>query len=212
MGRREVHKARTRDALRAAAMRLFTERGFDGVTMDDVASAAGVSRRTAFRYFRSKDDLVMTVPLDWIPLFDDAVAQVAGQPIGLRLRHASRAIATHVEADPEPVRTAVRLASTHPALADRYGAVSQQWINRLVAEIGGDGDVDAESRIRARMLGAAVMGVLDSVLEVWVERGGSMHALIDLGFDLLAPALDDLDGSPTSTQTRPPVDASTSRT
>lgn len=46
------------DELALVALKLFLERGFDSCSMDDVASAAQVSRRTLFRYFRSKNDLV----------------------------------------------------------------------------------------------------------------------------------------------------------
>ncbi len=46
------------DAIAVAAVALFARHGFDGVTMDDVAAASGVSRRTLFRHFASKADLV----------------------------------------------------------------------------------------------------------------------------------------------------------
>lgn len=57
MGLREEKKQRTRAALADAAMALFTERGFDQVTVAEVAAAAGVSVNTAFNYFPTKEDL-----------------------------------------------------------------------------------------------------------------------------------------------------------
>ncbi len=50
--------ATTRGELERVALRLFTERGFDATTVDDVAEAAGIGRRTFFRYFASKNDVV----------------------------------------------------------------------------------------------------------------------------------------------------------
>src|SRR3954453_14970140 len=50
--------ATTADRVSEVALELFAQRGFDETTMDDVASALGVGRRTVFRYFRSKNDLV----------------------------------------------------------------------------------------------------------------------------------------------------------
>ncbi|MER5202916.1 TetR family transcriptional regulator [Streptomyces sp. NPDC002825] len=58
-GLRERKKARTRQALSDAAIALFLERGFDGVSVAEVAAAAEVSKPTLFRYFPAKEDLVL---------------------------------------------------------------------------------------------------------------------------------------------------------
>ncbi|MFD9407368.1 TetR/AcrR family transcriptional regulator [Streptomyces sp. NPDC059989] len=59
MGLRENKKLRTRRLLTATALELFLERGFDAVSVADVAAAAEVSKPTLFRYFPSKEDLVL---------------------------------------------------------------------------------------------------------------------------------------------------------
>src|SRR5262245_871773 len=58
VGQRERRRQRTEDSLREAALRLFSERGYDETSVDEVADAAGVGRRTFFRYFTSKEDLL----------------------------------------------------------------------------------------------------------------------------------------------------------
>lgn len=57
MGLRETKKLHTRQEIADVAMRLFVERGFDGVTVAEVAAAAGVSEKTVFNYFPTKEDL-----------------------------------------------------------------------------------------------------------------------------------------------------------
>src|SRR5579883_3285950 len=57
IGRRERKKRETRQAIAAAAMRLFTERGYDHVAIAEIAEAADVSVNTVFNYFPTKEDL-----------------------------------------------------------------------------------------------------------------------------------------------------------
>jgi AcrR family transcriptional regulator len=78
-GRREAHKVATRQALQDAALRMFERHGYAATTVRDIASAAGVTERTFFRYFRSKEDLVLDEIVDLIPVLQ---AQVRARPPG----------------------------------------------------------------------------------------------------------------------------------
>jgi len=110
-GRRAQRKASTRAAITVAAQRLIGERGFDAVTVGDIAAAADVSHRTFYRYFPSKEAALLA---DFKDFLDDFVALVAARP-----------------ADEHPVdsllHTLDTIASATPVDVDAFG-----WVYELV--------------------------------------------------------------------------------
>lgn len=74
MGLRERKKARTRERISDIATGLFLDRGFDEVTVAEVASAAGVSVKTVFNYFGAKEDLMFDREPEWLASIDQLIA------------------------------------------------------------------------------------------------------------------------------------------
>jgi len=74
-GLRERKKAKTRAAIRAHAMRLFEEQGYAATTVDQIAEAADVSQSTFFRYFPTKEEVVLTDDYD-----PPMIAELRAQP------------------------------------------------------------------------------------------------------------------------------------
>jgi AcrR family transcriptional regulator len=72
-GLRERKKRETRERIAAAALELFTERGFDHVTVAEIADAAGVSEKTVFNYFPAKEDLLLGSGAERAAAFADAL-------------------------------------------------------------------------------------------------------------------------------------------
>jgi AcrR family transcriptional regulator len=69
---RERKRTRTRLAIQADAIRLFAEKGYENTTVEDIAYAAAISPRTFFRYFPTKEDVVLWDEYD--PVVEDLVA------------------------------------------------------------------------------------------------------------------------------------------
>src|SRR2546423_11833604 len=73
MGLRETKKLQTREAIAAAGMRLFVTRGFDHVTVGEIAQEAGVSEKTVFNYFPTKEDIFFDEVPDRVEALAEAV-------------------------------------------------------------------------------------------------------------------------------------------
>jgi AcrR family transcriptional regulator len=79
------HQAATCDRIRASALRLFREQGYDATTVEQIAAAAGVSHMTFFRYFPAKEDVALSDSYD--PLIASHIAQTpATWPLIQRIR------------------------------------------------------------------------------------------------------------------------------
>jgi AcrR family transcriptional regulator len=104
MGLREEKAARTRELMIATALRLFLERGYDATTMGDVAEHAHVGESTLYRYFPTKDLLVLE-PLALRGHMATALtARPADEPLDLALGHALRAVIVAPRAEAQRLR------------------------------------------------------------------------------------------------------------
>jgi AcrR family transcriptional regulator len=120
LGRRERKKAATRRALSEAAMRLFLERGFDEVTVREIAEVADVSTTTLMNYFPTKEALVFDLDEE---LERSLVAAVAERPPDISapeaLRRYMRARAERAVSGPHAAKF-MKLIVTTPALSDHW--------------------------------------------------------------------------------------------
>src|SRR6516225_6270446 len=102
-GRREASKQATSAALRAAAMRLFAEQGYDATTVADIASAARVTHRTFYRYFDSKEALLSHEFGSWLTMLADAIrARPAAEPPVTAVRRGMLSVSQQASAEPAP--------------------------------------------------------------------------------------------------------------
>ena len=141
-GLRERKKARTRADLQRHALRLFRDRGYAATTVDDIAAAAEVSRSTFFRYFPSKEDVVLFDDVD--PLMAVAFAeQPADTPLLTALRRSFVTAfdrLTPEKRELEEVR--MELARTVPELAAAVRERGAPGIDRIAAAIAVEFDRD----------------------------------------------------------------------
>ncbi|MEU1275852.1 TetR family transcriptional regulator [Streptomyces sp. NPDC005799] len=175
---RERKKQRTRDALLRAAVELFTTRGYEGTTVDDIAEAVDVSQRTFFRYFAGKEEAALALQELVVTRFVEAVRERPADeaPMEALRRSVLEGWATLHEVIEAvvPVELYLRLyrvvESTPVLLAAhlRRNEEIEETLARVLAQREGV-DVDADPRPR---LAVAVFGGVMRVTErQWVARG-----------------------------------------
>ncbi|MFJ2780783.1 MULTISPECIES: TetR family transcriptional regulator [unclassified Kitasatospora] len=181
------------DELTAAALELLTVKGFDVVTIDEIAAAAGVSKRTFFRYFASKEDVVVQFLAD---LGTGMRAGLAARPVGERpsvaLLHAVsvpvRACGDHADRALRVVQLILRT----PALLARFLERQARWRDELTAELALRQGLDPDTDLYPRLAAGMALTAFDAVLQRWSDSDGSEDPaeLTARAFAVIAPALD----------------------
>jgi AcrR family transcriptional regulator len=195
-GLRERHKARTRTALRNAALGLYLSRGFDATTVEDVAAAVDVSPRTFFRYFDTKSDVIVA---PYVELFDRWEAVVRGAPTGRPLievlRDASHLITDAYEHDSEFWDRHHQAVTTDPALGPVMLQTQAHLQQRATTTLADRLHLDPRVDLRPRILAAAAMAATGSAVAQWYASGQRQDRgrLIDAAYGQISPAAELLD-------------------
>lgn len=182
-GRRPVT---SRSEIEHIALELFTERGFDPTTVDDIATAAGIGRRTVFRYYASKNDI------PW-GMFDEQLdrmrATFAALPSTLAVMAGVRAAVlafNAVHPDEQPWhRRRLRLILGTPALQAHSTLRYAAW-RRVVAEHAAERLGLPPDGLLPQAIGHASLGVALAAYERWLgPDGGELRELLDTAFRAL---------------------------
>jgi AcrR family transcriptional regulator len=190
-GLRDQKKSATREALRAAALRLALEHGPDKVRVDDIAAAAGVSPRTYNNYYPSREHAIVAAVVAGRE--ERVAAAVRARPARVRLSRAvfDAIVESYTDSGEAPL-------TTHPALrrafVDAAGAFEQPLADAIAQRRG---DIDADT---AEVLAVSVAAAVRVALRRWLRRSdaggglvvvsGSLPDLLRAALAPLAPAFD----------------------
>jgi AcrR family transcriptional regulator len=191
-GLRERKKIETRLALARAAMRLFEERGYAATTVDDIAAAANVSRRTFFRYFASKDEVLIVDPEGKLAALHVALAEgPPDEPTIAALRRGIVAL-TGTYFEPDLVLAEARVVMREPTMAAAGLAYQVRWEEALAREVATDLGVDVEVDPRPRIVAHTTVAVMRAGVVSWLHGGcvGDAADAVAATFDEAVPALE----------------------
>ncbi len=199
-GLRERKKEQTRQRIAAVALRLFTERGYDAVTVNEIADAAEVAKATLFSYFPTKESLVLHGVGE-----DDLAGIVAGRPRGLTplaaLRAHYRTFAGEgiAAADLDALLARVRVIFDNPALAGAADGLLYRQRQELTEVLAQE-----YARTAAALVAAQVSASLNALQESYLHRllggtapheaGRALAEDVELAFDLLEHGIGHLEG------------------
>jgi len=173
VGLRARKKARTQQSIVDAAMRLFGQHGFGATTVDEIAAAAGVGRRTFFRYFPTKEDVILDPRR-----LDRAFARAALRERRARVDDVEHVMGVLQEVQrrgfavfrPEHQGVLHRLSHDEPALAARSFILMQE-MRDLVVDALLPKRASRSQRLRARLLAMSCIVAVDTSVTMWVEGG-----------------------------------------
>ena len=174
VGKRELNKRATREALDAAAKQLFAERGYANTTVRDIADAAGVTERTFFRYFAGKEELILDEVLGWMPVLQQAIlARPADEP---PLVAVLRATGDLLRAQPTASEGSPLLLFAHGRPVNGVGAGGAAFLLRIEdglaaavqTRLAGAADADVQAELTARV----ALAIFRSVMIESTRDGG----------------------------------------
>jgi AcrR family transcriptional regulator len=184
---RQRKKNATRDRIRASALRLFAEQGYDATTVEQIAAAAGVSHMTFFRYFPAKEDVALSDSYD--PLLVSLLGQTpATWPLIDRIQTALlQGLRQLHDADRDTLLAQNKLIIATPALRERLWA-SQMDTQQLILQALGAGQDNPSPSFTDRVTVAACLAAVTTAILTWVENDGTpeLPHLLDQAFDTLS--------------------------
>jgi AcrR family transcriptional regulator len=171
-GLRQRKKAETRAALQGAALRLADQLGPEKVTVEAVAEAAGVSPRTFFNYFPSKEAAILDTnrPSNDGTLLTRLKDRPASEPPLDALRAAFLGAVDRLEEDPDSWVIRQRLVQRHPDLAARWAAHMARFERDIVVEIARRTKLDPDRDTYPAVVVGAVMAAIRVAMTVWQDQ------------------------------------------
>lgn len=187
-GLRERARRAVRAELAQIALGLFAERGFDETTVGEIAESAGLTKRSFFRYFPAKEDVVFAgIDVTGEQVVQDIRARPADEDPWQSLHQVLRQWQQQIRAS-EQALASLRLIESTPSLRARLHQKRAQWRQQVSDALRDRPGADLDP-FTADLLTNAATAVLDTVSQEWLRTGGAADrtALLDRAFATLRP-------------------------
>ena len=186
---RDIARAAVRAELAQVAFGLFRREGFDKVTLDDLAAAAGVSRSTFLRYFGTKEDAVLDAfDAHGKQVADALRARPAAEDDWTALRRALDTVIERYHEDPAAALATNRLVRETPALCARQLEKQHGWRPALGGALAARDGSSRPATVGQTVRAAAALDCLNVAIDHWTASDGRLDLadLLDEAFAALA--------------------------
>jgi AcrR family transcriptional regulator len=189
---RDHVRGAVREEVMRAAWLLFSEQGFEATTVDQIAAASGMSRRTFFRYFDGKDELVLErIVQAGERIASELRSRPASEPAWAALRAALDAVVHPQEENAEQARSLARLLRTEPGVRASLIERRRRWEDLLVPLVAERLPRRPRGRtpdIRAAALTVSALACLEAAQGAWADHEGTrLSTLLDQAMAAVAP-------------------------
>ncbi|MFI7122746.1 TetR/AcrR family transcriptional regulator [Amycolatopsis sp. NPDC049868] len=194
-GLRERKRLETHRALATTAVRLVAERGLDQVTVEDISAAAGVSPRTFFNYFASKEDAVVIAYADSAERTQRTIDKFLATPKEVSTPRAFvdalKEDFAQVDENREEWLGRMKAIQENATLHSRAVAMHHDTIAPLIEAIARRTGVDPKAELYPTLLLSTLGGAVNAVLMLWYQHDGRVSALdlLDDAVELLLAGL-----------------------
>jgi mycofactocin system transcriptional regulator len=190
-GRRGRPPGTSRRALELIALRLFTEQGFDSTTIEQIAAEAGVSKRTFFRYFGSKADVLWGEFDTEVEVIRVALAEVPdGVPMMDAIRRAVAAANHYRPGDIPELRMRMNLIGSEPALVSSAAVHYDAW-ERAISEFAATRIGQPADSLYPLAVGRATLAACRAAYDRWTARADAdLTFYLDAALTALAAGFD----------------------
>lgn len=187
-GARQLARRAVTAQVAEMAIGLFIERGYEETTIEDICAVAGISRSSFFRYFHSKEDVLMREVADFGDgLLSALQARPDGETPWVAIRRALNPLIERYGTEPERILRSTRLVRSTPALAafnqEKLARKAQILRPEVARRLGADPDDPTDPRPDALI--GAILACLDAAVAAWAATDGTQNLaqLLDRAMD-----------------------------
>jgi AcrR family transcriptional regulator len=187
VGLREIKMERTRQLIAEKAFELFTEQGFDHTTIEQIAAAAEVGPRTLYRYYPTKETLIVKfVEVNLFAALDRMREQPRDMPLSEALYALVDSVINATVANAERVLAIYEFAERNPSVHAQFSDVWTNWRSAVAAEVARR-HTGRSADLTGSLAAACTMVIIDVSVRTWTESRGqvNMRRLVNRALDLM---------------------------